>query len=302
MGTVHHQVQNAIRPQAVALAVFGGLAALALLVLVSQSLAQWLERSAGSLRTLRAFGLTRRDAAVTGALGPALAVVTGVVLAVIGAVALSPLAPLEPVRQFDPVRGAQFDSTVLVGGALILGVALLGLLATMAWHRARPRLDTGTPAPSALAQAAAAAGLPRVVALGIRFALEPTAGRPQVRRAGQPGRERGRRPRGGYGGRVRGQPRRVGLPPRSLRVELGRPHPEPGGLRHLLELGESGLVPRRRRSARPTHGVRARGGRMVDVRLHPAPHRWSNRARARTGHPPRCGGTAHRQRAPPPCV
>ena len=80
------------------------------------------------------------------------------------------------MRQFDPVRGAQFDSTVLVGGALILGVALLGLLATMAWHRARPRLDTGTPSPSALAQAAAAAGLPRVVALGIRFALEPTAG------------------------------------------------------------------------------------------------------------------------------
>ena len=77
MDTVHRQVQNAIRPQAVALAVFGGLAALALLVLVSQSLAQWLQRSAGSLRTLRAFGLTRRDVAVTGALGPALAVVAG---------------------------------------------------------------------------------------------------------------------------------------------------------------------------------------------------------------------------------
>ena len=82
MDTVHRQVQNAIRPQAVALAVFGGLAALALLVLVGQSLAQWLQRSAGSLRTLRAFGLTRREAAVTCALGPALAVVAGVALAV----------------------------------------------------------------------------------------------------------------------------------------------------------------------------------------------------------------------------
>jgi len=176
MGTVHHQVQNAIRPQAVALAVFGGLAALALLVLVSQSLAQWLERLAGSLGTLRALGLTRRDAAVTGALGPALAVVTGMVLAIVGAVALSPLAPLAPVRQFDPVRGAQFDPQVLVGGALILAGALLALLATMAWRRARPRLDTGTPSPSAVARAAADAGLPRVVALGIRFALQPTAG------------------------------------------------------------------------------------------------------------------------------
>ena len=176
MDTVHRQVQNAIRPQAVALAVFGGLAALALLVLVGQSLAQWLQRSAGSLRMLRAFGLTRREAAVTSVLGPALAVVAGVALAVVGAIALSPLAPLEPVRQFDPVRGAQFDPTVLVGGALILGVALLSLLATMAWNRVRPHLDTAMPSPSGIARTAAAAGVPRVVALGIRFALEPAGG------------------------------------------------------------------------------------------------------------------------------
>jgi hypothetical protein len=64
LDTVHRQAQDAIRPQAVALAVFGGLAALALLILVSQSLAEWLQRSAGSLRTLRSFGLTRREAAV----------------------------------------------------------------------------------------------------------------------------------------------------------------------------------------------------------------------------------------------
>jgi FtsX-like permease family len=173
MGTVHRQVQNSIRPQAVALAVFGGLAALALLVLVGQSLAQWLERSAVPLRTLRAFGLTRRQAVMTFALGPALAVGVGVGLAVVGAVALSPLAPLEPVRQFDPVRGAQFDAPVLLGGASILAVALAGVLASMAWRRARRRVDFREPASSAIAQAAVTAGLPRVVTLGIRFALEP---------------------------------------------------------------------------------------------------------------------------------
>jgi FtsX-like permease family len=176
MGTVHRQVQDAIRPQAVALAVFGGLAGLALLVLVGQSVAQWLERSAGSLRILRAFGLTSREAAVTLALGPALAIVVGVVLAVVGAVALSPLAPLEPVRQFDPVRGAQFDAAVLIGGATVVTVILMTLLISMAWRRAHPRLNPGLPRPSALAQAAAASGLPPVVALGIRFALEPPAG------------------------------------------------------------------------------------------------------------------------------
>jgi len=176
MGTVHRQVQDAIRPQAVALAVFGGLAALALLVLVGQSLARWLERSAGSLRTLRAFGLTSRQGAMTCALGPTLAVVAGVVLAVLGAVALSPLAPLEPVRKFDPVRGAQFDPAVLVGGALIVGLALLGLLVAMAWRAARPSIESRVTAPSGVAQAATAGGLPLVVAVGVRFALEPTPG------------------------------------------------------------------------------------------------------------------------------
>ena len=176
MDNVHRQVQDAIRPQAVALTVFAALTALALLVLVSQSLAQWLQRSAGSLRILRALGSTRRNAALTSGLGPALAVVAGVLLAVAGAVALSPLAPLEPVRQFDPARGAQFDPTVLLGGAAVLVLALLGILAAMAWRSAQPRAEARMAAPSGFAQRADTAGLPHVVTLGIRFALEPPAG------------------------------------------------------------------------------------------------------------------------------
>jgi hypothetical protein len=176
MGTVHRQVQDAIRPQAIALAMFGGLAAIALLVLVGQSLAQWLQGLAGSLRTLRAMGLTRWGSGLTAGAGPAVAVMAGVVLAIAGAVALSPLAPLEPVRQFDPVRGVQFDTLVLVGGGLLLSLVLMGVLGWTAWRRTRPRVERGTPAPSGLAHAADAAGLPRVVALGIRFALEPPAG------------------------------------------------------------------------------------------------------------------------------
>jgi hypothetical protein len=176
MDTVQRHVQDAIRPQAVALAVFGALTALALLVLVGQSVARWLQELAGSVRILLAFGLSPRNAALTCGLGPALGIGAGVALALGGAVALSPLAPLEPVRQFDPVRGAQFDPAVLAGGGLILGLAFLGLLTAMAWRVARPRVHTRTAAPSAAAQAADAAGLPRVVSLGIRFALEPPAG------------------------------------------------------------------------------------------------------------------------------
>jgi FtsX-like permease family len=176
MDTVHRQVQDAIRPQAVALALFGGLAALALLILVGQSLSQWLQRSMEALRNLRALGITRRGAAVTCGLGPVLTIAVGLMLAVAGAFALSPLAPLAPVRQFDPARGPQFDPTVLVGGALILGVILTGSLVVLAWRCVRPHVDARLANPSAVANAADAAGLPRVVALGIRFALEPPAG------------------------------------------------------------------------------------------------------------------------------
>jgi ABC-type lipoprotein release transport system permease subunit len=176
MDRVHQQVQDAIRPQAVALAIFGLLAFLALLVLVGQSLAQLLDRSAPQLRTLQALGLHRRGTALAGGFGAAVAVVGGMVLAVAGAVALSPLAPLEPVRQFDPARGVQFDPTVLVGVGLVATVLLLAVLGWLAWRVARPDPGIALARPSVVAQAADSAGLPKVVALGTRFALEVPAG------------------------------------------------------------------------------------------------------------------------------
>ncbi|MGA8458709.1 MAG: hypothetical protein WB800_25140, partial [Streptosporangiaceae bacterium] len=113
MDTVHNEVQQAIRPQAVALAVFGILAALAMLVLVGQGLAQLLSRSAGEISVLRAVGAARGQAALAAGLEGGIAVVAGVVLAVVGAYAVSPLAPVGPVRRFDPARGFEADPLVL---------------------------------------------------------------------------------------------------------------------------------------------------------------------------------------------
>ncbi len=173
---VHRQVQDAIRPQAVALAVLGALSALALLVLVGQALAQLLDRSAGQLATLRSLGETRPESAVAGALSGLTAVVGGMVLAVVGAVALSPLAPVEPVRQFDPARGFGFDVPILLGGGVLLTVLLVGMLALLAWRTVRQAPESGAQDPSAIAQAAITAGLPEVVALGAGYALEPPPG------------------------------------------------------------------------------------------------------------------------------
>ena len=55
------QVQQAIRPQAVALTVFGAIAALAMLVLAGQGLAQMLSRTRPDISALRALGATRGD-------------------------------------------------------------------------------------------------------------------------------------------------------------------------------------------------------------------------------------------------
>jgi ABC-type lipoprotein release transport system permease subunit len=177
LATVHEQVQEAIRPQAVALAVFGVAALLALLVLVGQSLAQLLDRTTSQLETLRALGLSRARAALTAGLGGAAAVVAGMALAVAGAVALSPLAPVGPVHQVDPARGFRFDLTVLLGGGLLLTAVLLVLVAWLAWRSVRPLGRPGTLRPSMPARVAGAVGLPTVATLGARYALEAPPGR-----------------------------------------------------------------------------------------------------------------------------
>ena len=65
---IHNQVQQAITPEAVALSVFGAIAALALLVLTGQGLAQLVSRSGPDIAVLRALGVTRGQAGLAAAL------------------------------------------------------------------------------------------------------------------------------------------------------------------------------------------------------------------------------------------
>ncbi len=173
---LHAKVQQSIRPQAVALTVFGGMAALAMLVLVGQGLAQLLSRSGPDIAVVRALGGTRAQSALAVSLPGAVAVLGGVVLAVAGAVALSPLAPVGAVRQFDPERGVRTDGLVLGAGSVLLAAALLALLAVMAWRAARRQAGPGDRGASAITRVAASAGLPATVVVGSRNALEPGSG------------------------------------------------------------------------------------------------------------------------------
>src|SRR6266705_31318 len=177
---IHNQVQQAIRPEAIALNVFGALAAVAMLVLAGQGISQMISRSAPDIAVMRALGASRGQAALAAGLPGAIPVLGGAILAVAGALALSPLAPVGPVRRFDPARGVRADGLVLGMGAFLLAVGLAGLLAVLAARSVRPGGGRALGRSSALARAAAAAGLPVSAVVGTRNALEPGSGAASV--------------------------------------------------------------------------------------------------------------------------
>ena len=174
---VHHEVQQGIEPQAVALAILGGLATLALLVLAGQSLAQLLNQSAPDVAGLRATGASRAQGALAVGLAGAVAVLGGMMLAVAGAIAVSPLGPVGAVREFDPARGVEADPLVLAGGGAVLTAALLAVLAALAWRSVQPPGPVPAARASSAVRLAATAGLPVTAVVGTREALERGPGR-----------------------------------------------------------------------------------------------------------------------------
>jgi len=95
-GDVTARTQQAVRPPAVALGVFGALAGMATLLLVGQALVRLLRSDRDDLATLRAIGAGPRLTSAVGLPGPAVSIVVGIAGALCLAVALSPLAPIVP--------------------------------------------------------------------------------------------------------------------------------------------------------------------------------------------------------------
>jgi hypothetical protein len=174
-------VQQAIGPEAIALAVFGGIAGLAVLLIVSLIIGRTLRVSAEETNTLRALGADRRTLRadqLTGVLG---AVFVGGLLAVVVAIALSPLSPLGPVRPVYPTPGVSFDWIVFGFGLLIL-VTMTGASALFAANRELRRITvtsvSRTPKrESWLVRSSANSGLPISAVTGVRFALDSGEGR-----------------------------------------------------------------------------------------------------------------------------
>ena len=178
------RVERSSKPEAIALGVFGAIAALAALLIAGQTISRALWADRDDLDILRALGadpLTMTWDAVFGLLG---AVVLGATLAVVLAVAFSPLAPLGPARQVDRTPGFAFDWTVLGVGFAILAVGLSTLTVALAYRRATRRRIGQRSEPvqqgSVVVNAAACYGLPAPAVAGLRFSLEAGHGRSAV--------------------------------------------------------------------------------------------------------------------------
>jgi putative ABC transport system permease protein len=178
--------QRAIHPQAIALGLFAGLAALVVLAVLIQLLSRQVSLDAVEFPVLHALGLTRRGLLAVALARLAVVTTVAAVLAVAIGIAASPLMPIGPARLAEPDPGLAVDPLVLgLGGAAIVTAPLLLLLPT-AWRAAgRPAGPLGTPgrpAPeraSRLGAALARAGLVTGSA-GVRMAFEPGRGRTAV--------------------------------------------------------------------------------------------------------------------------
>ena len=174
--TIVTTAERAIAPESIALGVFGALAALAALLIAAQLIGRQLrldgDDRAVSARARRPPGddgrrrTPRRHRCDRARRAPRRRV----------AVALSPMAPLGPVRHVERARIA-FDWTVLglaAAGLIVVSSAVAVMIAyRQAPHRRRPpRKSRGSRA----ARLAADSGLPTPAVTGMRFALERGAG------------------------------------------------------------------------------------------------------------------------------
>jgi hypothetical protein len=180
--------RRAIRLESAALAGFGLLAALAALLLVGQTLGRQILLEAAESPILRALGMTRGQLVGLALVRAAPVAVAGSVLAVAGAVELSPATPLGVARRAELDPGLAVDLPVLAVGAAGVMAGVLACAVLAGWRAGRaPAGGVGAaePADSAerrprVAGALAATGLPPTAVTGTRLALEPGRGRTAV--------------------------------------------------------------------------------------------------------------------------
>ncbi len=171
--------QRAIDLQAGAVLAFALLVALAGTLVVGQALARQVALDGGDHATLRALGMTSGQLAGILALRVALIGIAAVPLAVVLAIALSPLGPLGLARAAEVDPGVALDGPVLGLGALALVAAVVARATPSIWRVATaPHADAsvaGRPRSWSTARLARA-GAPPTALTGVGMALAGGSG------------------------------------------------------------------------------------------------------------------------------
>jgi FtsX-like permease family len=179
------QIEHAIRPEAIALAIFAFLVALTALVLIAQTVLRQLRSSRDDVMTLRALGLNHRQLWYMHLMQVAAVAAVGAVLAFVGAVLASPIMPLGPARVAEPNPGMDVDGAVLGLGLVCIVVVLTGAVAVPLWRLTSATREGGNRRAAASRGGGwmawlSSSGAPLTASLGIREALDPGSSRGAV--------------------------------------------------------------------------------------------------------------------------
>ncbi|MEX1008510.1 MAG: hypothetical protein WD271_11770, partial [Acidimicrobiia bacterium] len=180
-------VEDSIGALAAGLALFAAIAGLAGLVAVGPAIGRQVSLAAIDDPVLRSLGMRRVERAASLVTPFAIVAVGGAIVAVIVALALSPLLPFGTARRAEPAPGLSFDGLVLGVGGVAVALVAGALACVSGWRATRrdaitdasavPRL---APRPSYVSDRLARAGAGPTVVAGVRLALEPGRGRTAV--------------------------------------------------------------------------------------------------------------------------
>jgi ABC-type lipoprotein release transport system permease subunit len=173
------RVVSAIRPQAIALALFALLTAITVIVAVGQVVARQVQAASSDSETLAGLGMIRRRRAAVVLAQVAVTAVAGAVIACVVAVVASPLMPIGPARLAEPHPGFAIDWPVLAVGFAAIVVVTVAVAAWPVWRSAAVVVSpAAVPARrSTLGDAARRAGAPPSVSIGIGHATDPARAR-----------------------------------------------------------------------------------------------------------------------------
>jgi ABC-type lipoprotein release transport system permease subunit len=175
-------VNRTLHLAAIVLWLLAGLIALAALLVSIQALSRQAFIESSDHPVLRALGMTRRARFATGLVRTAMIALLATVVAVVVAIALSPLWPIGLARVAEPSPGVEVNVAVVGLGALamFLGVMLTGAVTTWRWSRTARVHHAANARPPLVTRMLGGNLRPLPLTLGARQALDGGRGRTAV--------------------------------------------------------------------------------------------------------------------------